>query len=382
MNAKAKAKKNMTRLVALLLAAMMFIGMLASCTDTSEILGETFDYSAGLTEDGFFKDVTATEVVTLPDYTAYEIPQKLTVADQETLDAMIQQVIDNFTVEEKDVDKDRAIADSDKVNIDYVGTIDGVEFEGGSTKGNGTDVTIGVTNYIDDFIEQLKGHKPGENFDIEVTFPDDYGAEGTQQAELNGKDAVFNITINHYYKKIVPELTDEFVEKNLGNYYKTVEEMKAGYEATIIANQKKDFVEGKLFEESEMLSYPEQMMNYEKDYLRIYLASYASQMGLTAEDLVSLSGMESVDEYIASNEEAMKETVMMYTVVQAICEKEGIKVTDEDLTEFFKNNYGTEDYSTFEKSYGKPYLKFSAMRDVMLEKIIENMAVVETTEAE
>ncbi len=382
MNAKAKAKKNMIRLVALLLAAMMFIGMLASCIDTGEILGETFDYSAGLTEDGFFKDVTATEAVTLPDYTAYEIPQKLTVADRETLDAMIQQVIDNFTVEEKDVDKDRAIADGDKVNIDYVGTIDGEEFEGGSTKGNGTDVTIGVTNYIDDFIEQLKGHKPGENFDIEVTFPDDYGAEGSQQAELNGKDAVFNITINHYYKKIVPELTDEFVAENLGNYYKTVEEMKAGYEATIISNQKKDFVEGKLFEESEMLSYPEQMMNYEKEYLRIYLASYAAQMGLTAEDLVSLSGMESVDEYIASNEEAMKETVMMYTVVQAICEKEGIKVTDEDLTKFFKDNYGTEDYSTFEKSYGKPYLKFSAMRDVMLDKIMENMPVVETTEAE
>ena len=67
-----------------------------------------------------------------------------------------------------------------------------MEFEGGSTNGAGTEVTIGVTSYIDNFLEQLIGHKPGETFDIKVTFPDPY----ERNSELSGKDAVFTVTIN------------------------------------------------------------------------------------------------------------------------------------------------------------------------------------------
>ena len=88
---------------------------------------------------------------------------------------------------------DRAVKDGDTLNIDYVGTVDGVAFEGGSTDGKGTQVTIGVTSYIDDFLEQLIGHRPGETFDIEVTFPDPY----ENNPDLAGKDAVFTVTVNH-----------------------------------------------------------------------------------------------------------------------------------------------------------------------------------------
>lgn len=90
--------------------------------------------------------------------------------------------------------KDREVKDGDSVNIDYVGSIDGEEFDGGNTNGEGTTVTIGQTEYIDDFLEQLIGHKPGETFDVNVTFPEDYGQEA-----LNGKDAVFKTT-NQLYR--------------------------------------------------------------------------------------------------------------------------------------------------------------------------------------
>ena len=79
--------------------------------------------------------------------------------------------------------------------MDYVGSVDGIEFEGGSTQGQGTDLTLGSGTYIDGFEEAVEGHKVGESFDIHVTFPENYG-----NSDLAGKDAVFNITINGVYK--------------------------------------------------------------------------------------------------------------------------------------------------------------------------------------
>ena len=87
------------------------------------------------------------------------------------------------------------IEDGDTVNIDYVGSIDGVEFEGGNTKENGADLVIGSHTYIDDFEEQLIGHHPGDSVDVTVTFPEDYGKD-----ELNGKEALFKVTVNGIYK--------------------------------------------------------------------------------------------------------------------------------------------------------------------------------------
>ena len=92
-------------------------------------------------------------------------------------------------------DSSLTIEDGDTVNIDYVGSVDGVEFYGGNTQGNGADLTIGSGRYIDDFEEQLIGAHPGDEVEVTVTFPDDYGNE-----ELNGKEAVFDVTVNGIYK--------------------------------------------------------------------------------------------------------------------------------------------------------------------------------------
>ena len=103
-----------------------------------------------------------------------------------------------YFVEKKELLKDTSleVKDGDKVNIDYVGTVDGVEFEGGNTEGMGADLTIGSGSYIDDFEEQLIGAHPGDTVEVNVTFPENYG-----NAELNGKDAVFTVTVNGIYEK-------------------------------------------------------------------------------------------------------------------------------------------------------------------------------------
>ena len=92
-------------------------------------------------------------------------------------------------------DTSLVVADGDTVNIDYTGYVDDVPFDGGSTDGNGTSLTIGSGRYIDDFEEQLIGHHVGETVTVNVTFPEDYSSE-----ELQGKDARFEVTINGIYE--------------------------------------------------------------------------------------------------------------------------------------------------------------------------------------
>ena len=92
-------------------------------------------------------------------------------------------------------DSSLTVEDGDTVNIDYVGSVDGVEFDGGNTQGMGTDLVIGSGSYIDDFEDQLIGAHPGDQVDVYVTFPEDYGVE-----ELNGKEALFQVTVNGIYE--------------------------------------------------------------------------------------------------------------------------------------------------------------------------------------
>ena len=96
---------------------------------------------------------------------------------------------------EYNTDTSLVVKDGDTVNIDYVGSVDGVEFDGGNTNGMGTQLVIGSGSYIDDFEQQLIGHNVGETVKVEVTFPENYGQEN-----LNGKDAVFEVVINGIYE--------------------------------------------------------------------------------------------------------------------------------------------------------------------------------------
>ena len=92
-------------------------------------------------------------------------------------------------------DTSLTVKDGDTVNIDYVGKIDGTAFDGGSTNGKGTDLVIGSGSYIDDFEDQLVGAHPGDKVEVTVTFPDNY-----QAADLAGKEAVFDVTVNGIYE--------------------------------------------------------------------------------------------------------------------------------------------------------------------------------------
>lgn len=128
------------------------------------------------------------EVTETPEADATETPEVTEAADTTTTPEATE-------APSYSTDTSLTVKDGDTVNIDYVGKIDGTAFDGGSTNGQGTDLEIGSGSYIDDFGDQLVGAHPGDEVEVTVTFPDDYGA-----ADLAGKEAVFDVTVNGIYE--------------------------------------------------------------------------------------------------------------------------------------------------------------------------------------
>ena len=364
-------KKRTFKLLSLALClAMLFT--LAGCSgdasgsgDSSAAEGDAkynytggFDYSQNIAADGRWEGVTALDYVTLPeDYEAITLPEDVTTASDEDVQTQVDSLLASYatTVEVTD----RAVEDGDTVNIDYVGSVDGVEFEGGSTQGAGTSVTIGVTSYIDDFLEQLIGHKPGETFDVNVTFPDDYNdstdADGNTVV-LAGKDAVFTTTINYIQgdELLYPEMDDAFVAENMQSIYgwTTAAEANEGI-ATAIRNSKKyNYMLDYLEENAEITEVPEAISEYMREAQLAAVNNQAASYGISVDTLMMLSGYGSEEDYLALLEEQLPEAAKFSQLRQAIAEQEGMTVTEEDIQEQLGDSY-----DSYVETYGLNYIK-------------------------
>lgn len=332
-------------------------------TTTAATEAVPFDYSKGLDEKGFWTGVTAVDHVTLPDYKNISIPAEThTVTDEQVqseIDYLLSQLSSTVEI------KDRAIVDGDRVNIDYVGSVDGTPFDGGSTNGTGTEVTIGETQYIDDFLAQLIGHKPGEAFEIQVSFPEDYGQEN-----LNGKEATFAITLNYIIETVTPELTDALVEENYfeAKGFKTVAELKTDIHDNLQNNAITSFVQQFVVENSTVSEVPKTMLAYQEESMLAFYEGIAASNGATFEQIIQMyEGVATKEELVAKNSEYNTTAATFNLTVQAIAEKENFTVTEADLAAYFKKETGSEDYSTYVEQYGKPYI----LQVVMIQKVMD-----------
>ena len=353
----------MKRKAAGLLAGLMLIGTLSGCTAE-----KGFNYSEGLDEDGRWTEVNALDYVTLPEYVGIEVPEQTHTVTQEAIDEQVQKYLDAYPVTKQILD--RAVEDGDTVNIDYVGSVDGVEFEGGSTQGNGTDVIIGTTNYIDDFLEQLIGHKPGETFDVEVTFPEDYSAN----PDLSGKDAVFVVTINYIAEETAPELTDEFVQTNLTEQYgwENVEQMLAQLEEDLRWSACAEYIWNAIVEGSQITELPQSMVDYQFNRMLEEYKQMAEGYGMSDDQALTLAQVSSEEElrekYIDDLESMAKDEL----ILQAVADDADIHVTEEDVASYFKTYLYLDDYSSYEENFGKEYLRRVALNSRVLEYLVDN----------
>lgn len=334
-----------------------------------------FSFSDAFDENGYLKGVTATDYVTLPDdYADITISADLgQVSDDDINDYIDSNVLSNFATTNEV--KDRAAADGDTVNIDYVGRIDGVAFDGGDTKGNGADLTLGSGTYIDDFEDQIVGHTPGETFDVTVTFPEDYGNE-----DLNGKEAVFETTLNYIKESVTPELTDDWVKENLGESMSlnSVDELKAFVKSTMLYDNQASDVYTALHDKASYADeLPQTALDYYRDVLLYRIYTNAQKYGTDMNTLLS-SGMmgssyDSVDAYLADANDSIKSITQLALLMQAVAEKTGFKCDTATMNADFGRYYGTTDPSQYVSAYGENYIKMNVLQSDVMQNLIDNV---------
>lgn len=338
-----------------------------SSSDDSQSSND-FNYSEGIDESGLWEGITAAEHVELAEYTGISIPKDIHTVSDESIQAEIDAILAEYATQENVTD--RAVENGDTVNIDYVGSIDGVEFEGGSTNDTGEEVTIGITNYIDDFLEQLIGHTPGESFNIEVTFPEDYGNE-----ELNNKDAVFAVKLNYIVESIIPELNDEFVTENLSTYYgwDTVEAMETEIKDRIQSTAVNNYIQEYLIQNIIVKSLPESLLEYQQAVMLQDFRDNADNYGMELEEFMSaFADAKSEEELYELYLEENTQSAELYLIMQAIGEDADISIADEDVAGFFKKYMGIEDYSSYKEYFGMPYLKLIVLNQEIADYLYDN----------
>lgn len=260
---------------------------------------------------------------------------------------------------------DRAAKDGDITNIDFEGFVDGEAFEGG--KGESYTLKLGSKSFIPGFEDQIVGHEIGEEFDVNVTFPEDYHSE-----DLKGKAAVFKCKLNSLQEEQLPELDDEYVsdisdvetvEEYKDSIRKQLEEKKEKQAKTKIENAAIE----KLMESSEM-DIPASMIEGQQESMLNEFKQQLSMQGMSF-DMYS--------QYTGLNEETMLEQVKPEAekrvksrlVLEAVSKAENIEVSDEDVDKKLEEMaamYGIE--ADKFKGYIGDKEKESIKKDIAVEK--------------
>jgi len=305
-----------------------------------------FEYGPGLNDDGFIEGIAVLDYLTLFDYKGFEIPEGVRKVTSDEVNERYEYVKSNKYPKEEDRILDRAIEKGDLVNIDYLGSVDGEEFSGGNTRvfdDNGSNVTAGGNEFVDDFLTQIIGSLPGDTLEVNVTFPDDYNNE-----MLAGQDALFIVDINYIIDvdKMKKEVRDEMGIDSVKKYIM-------------------DFIE------SYNVEIPESFVELLKQNSLNYYAQNAKEMGLSVNDYVTQQlEIESIEALLAEENDALLKNARTQFIIQAIAEDINLKVSEDDVRDFLINLETDVEYVI--ELYNMRYLKQLVMQDMVLNLIVEN----------
>lgn len=316
---------------------------------------------ASLAGCGKKEDDSYSKYVTLGDYTGMTVDRIVTtVSDDDVQDEVQSELYASADFTEV---TDRGAQSGDTVNIDYTGTIDGEEFEGGSD--TDYDLELGSDTFLEDFEAGIIGMKTGETKDITVTFPDEY--DGT----LDGQTAVFSVTVNSISEVNLPDYTDEYVKENYG--FDSI----ADYEASVKADLQTQYDDDSTYtacadalsmavDNATFDGYPEDMYNTAKEQMESENQAFADQLGIEWADLAG-------EDY--DIEEDVLNSVHEELVVYAIAAKEKLEVTDDEFNTFVDDNWELYEYDTkedFLKDNSEEDLRYSLLYQKVLDFMGEN----------
>lgn len=329
--------------------------------DTSEDTPTTAELMAGI-------DVE--KCVTLGDYKGVTVEKTIQSVTDEDVQNEIDNALANYPVE-----VDQAAKEGDTVNIDYVGKIDGEEFDGGSDQG--ADLKLGSGKFIDGFEDGLIGARKGETRTLNLTFPEDY----TQ--DLAGKAVEFTVTVNAV-KEPLSEPTDQWVADNIEGY-DNIADYKAGIRSEqeesneqTAENQVRYAAWTQVIDNCTINEYPETLVEVGKKLYEQQVETYAKYAGMELDAYIESSGL-TQEEYQSNMEEYGKNVAAQALVCQAICDKEGFAIGDDDYQKALQDmltEYGcTEDELI--QTYGQDNVEQSIMLNRVSNLILENANVSE-----
>lgn len=373
------------RLVAFVLATMMALSMV-SCGKESAEKTET------KTEKTAAKPVEydVDEYVTLGDYKGIEVTLTGTYDyTDEGLNEYVDKTIAGASIYVKD-DSQTEVAEDSIVNVDYVGSQDGVAFDGGSAEDQMIDVAGncaagGTGGYIDGFTSGLAGHSVGEEVAYDVTFPKEYG-----NADLAGQTVVFTFQINYIAKPIESksDLTDDIAKDKLG--YDTVDEyvdsLTEQYKSKLESDYDNDLntsVLNTLVNNSKVSKVPEDLLQARLDMYLKLLEMQCKQYNTTTEAYLESIGQE-YDEYVETMKGSISESLTEELVLEAIAKKEGMEIDEEEFQKYIEQRVsatGSEDEDAFYEVYtvdnydGKRYFRQQYLLQKAMEFCVDNAVV-------
>ena len=221
---------------------------------------------------------------------------------------------------------DRAVAQGDIVTLDFEGFVDGVAFEGG--KGENYDLTIGSNTFIPGFEDQLVGAEIGKELDVNVTFPEEYGAK-----ELAGKAAVFKCKVNGIKVKELPAVDDEFAQEV--SEFDTLDEYKADIKAKLLkekedeaARAKEDAVIGKIIEGAKM-EIPDAMVEYQTRQMLDEFAQRIQSQGISLDQYFQFTGL-TEEKYMEEMKPRALQNIQSRLVLEAVAQAENLVAEEAD----------------------------------------------------
>ena len=263
--------------------------------------------------------------IPLGDYKSVKVEKEALDVNDEKVNAEIE-IMRSNAGKLKEVADDEAAKDKDVANINFEGFVDGEAFDGG--KAEGFDLTLGSKSFIDTFEDQIIGHKKGDEFDVNVTFPEEYHAEN-----LKGKPAVFKIKLNSIKRKEEAELNEDLA-KELG--YDSVEDLKAKTKENLIKREEtriENEYKGKVVDavvEGVNFEIPEAIVEREIQFQINRFAQQLQMQGMSLNQYFEMTG-QNIEKMRESIKESAEKSVKRDLVLTEIAKAKKVEATEEEV---------------------------------------------------
>lgn len=316
----------------------------AESTDSSD-KEENKTADAGDTRLVTVDDVS--KYVTIGEYKGLTLDNTVEVVTDDAVEGRLEQELQNKAEEVTD----GSVQNGDVVTINYVGTKDGVAFDGGTA--NNYELTIGSGTFIDGFEDGIIGMKKGETKDLDLTFPEDYAS-----SDLAGQEVTFKVTLQSF--KRAPELTDEWAAKNTDcktadDYKKEIRKTLESEAKTNARNTLRETAWNTVLSFSEVKEYPQEDLDTAKTEFKTLYENYAKQGDMTLEDFVKAQGI-SMDDFEEQSNQYAEYKVKQNLIVQGIMDAENMTLEDEkslSIQDELIKAYDAKDLAALVDQYGQ-----------------------------